>query len=115
MLDWLKEAARLIETERPLGDLSKADFVHRALVHILKGQHHMALQTQALNDAVAKLSADATTLATAVTALIAAHGDPAGQTAVDAAAAAVVSAAGAIETSTKAVNDALAPPAPNAV
>lgn len=68
------------------------------LVRVLKGLHIMALDLAKLNDAVARNTA-------AVDALIAAHGDPAAQAAVDAV---VV----ALDAESAKAEAAVAPPAP---
>lgn len=87
------------------------------LLHILKGQHIMALALKTLQDNAAVLATDVTGLDTAVKALIALHTDPADQAAVDALATALAGTASSVKALTDAVNAIVAPaptPAPAA-
>lgn len=84
----------------------------KLLIHILRGQHHMALELKALNDSAAKLQADVAPLTAAVQALTAAHTDTSAQTAIDAVTAAVTSVSTAVEALTKGINDVLHPVTP---
>lgn len=82
------------------------------LVHIIRGQYHMALELKALNDSAAKLQADVAPLTAAVQALTAAHTDTSAQTAIDAVTAAVTGVSTAVEALTKGINDVLNPVPP---
>lgn len=84
------------------------------LLHILEGLKIMATDVTALNANVAALQTDVSGLGTKIDTLIAAHTDPTSQTAVDAAAAAVL----AVDATVKEVSakvDAALTPAPAAV
>lgn len=83
----------------------------RLLIHILKGQHLMALNVKVLNDAVAALGTNLTTLDSDVKQLIALHTDPAAQAAVDAAATAIVNVDASVKALTAAITAITNPPA----
>lgn len=84
------------------------------LLHLLKGLKAMALDVSKLNDAVAGNSAAIADVSGKVDLLIAAHSDPTGQAAVDAAVNAVNSNTDVVKSISVKVDAALAPAAPDA-